>query len=272
VDCVIYIDVFLFVNFWMNLLIVFLVRKLTKTYRTFCCILAAGIGAGMSTVSLLLFLKTENEMLSVLLHMAEVLTINLIAYGKFNILWHLGLFILTGAVVAGLETAVCSAMATGAQFPVVLAVTLACALVCSALEKSCRMRLTEESMKIKTVLRYKDKKMVATALLDTGNKLYDPIFGRPVILVDERLLGEVVEDCRRFHPEKMQYIPYRSVGQRNGILEGVTLDSVSIKWKEKSYTFPNVIAVQTKENLYHGREYRIIFHYGLLKEREEMIC
>jgi len=134
------------------------------------------------------------------------------------------------------------------------------------LEKQCRIRWKEEHMKAKTVLEFEDKKMFATALIDTGNRLYDPFYHKPVILVDERILSDIVRHCREHYPEKLQYIPYQSVGKNHGMLEGVMFDHVSIQWQEKRMQFQKVIAASTKESLYKGKEYQVIFHCGLLEE------
>ena len=44
-DWILYIDLFFLWNFWMNALGLFVVRQITKTYRTLQCLLAAAIGA-----------------------------------------------------------------------------------------------------------------------------------------------------------------------------------------------------------------------------------
>ena len=121
-------------------------------------------------------------------------------------------------------------------------------------------------MKAKTVLEFGDRRIFATALMDTGNKLYDPIFHKPVILVDEKMIGEMLMICKKEYPEKLHFIPFHSVGRENGILEGLSFDCVSIKWQDKQLKFQNVIAASTKENLYKGKEYQVIFHCGLLQE------
>ena len=41
----IYVDMYFLLNFWMNVLILFLVRQMIKTYRTFYCLISAMIGA-----------------------------------------------------------------------------------------------------------------------------------------------------------------------------------------------------------------------------------
>ena len=121
-------------------------------------------------------------------------------------------------------------------------------------------------MKAKTVLEFGDRKLFATALMDTGNKLYDPFYHKPVILVDEKMIGEMLTYCKEKCPEKLHFIPFHSVGKENGLLEGITFDYVNIRWQNKQMKFKNVIAASTKESLYKGKEYQVIFHCGLLQE------
>ena len=121
-------------------------------------------------------------------------------------------------------------------------------------------------MKAKTVLEFGDRKLFATALMDTGNKLYDPFFHKPVILVDEKMMWDMISYCREECPERMHYIPFHSVGKEHGMLEGITFDCVSIQWQDKKLQFKEVIAAATKESLYKGKEYQVIFHCGLLQE------
>ena len=121
-------------------------------------------------------------------------------------------------------------------------------------------------MKAKTFLEFGEKKVYVTALMDTGNKLYDPVFHKPVILVNEKLMKEFLENCHRESPERLHYIPFHSVGKESGMLEAITLDCVCIWWQEKKIQLYDVIAAATRENLYQGKEYQVIFHCGLLQE------
>ena len=87
-----------------------------------------------------------------------------------------------------------------------------------------------------------------------------------MILVDEKMMKEMLVHCREKCPEKLHFIPFHSVGQEKGMLEGITFDSVSIRWENKQMKFREVIAAATKESLYKGKEYQVIFHCGLLQE------
>ena len=264
-NCVIYLDLFFLLNFWVNLLVLFLVRKIIKAYRTLRCVLAAMAGALGSVGILLLYLKSGS--LPVYgLHIVLITVMNLLAFGGSNLLWHLFLFCLTGCFVAGGGMAILSVSGVKESVIALGLISVSAMAACIALEKQCRIRWKEEHMKAKTVLEFADKTMLATALIDTGNKLYDPFYHKPVILVSEQILKDMVERCKRIHPERLQYIPYSSVGKMEGMLEGLMLDRVSIYWQEKQLHFHQVIAAMTKEKLYQGKEYQVIFHCGLLEE------
>lgn len=265
-DCILYIDLFFLWNFWMNALVLFLVRQITKTYRTLRCLLAAAFGAFASCWGVVRYIKSELSFQWILLVVGVIIFMNMIAFGGKNLLWHLFLYIISGAAVAGVFLYIASIHGVGKNTSAIVAVTIISFIFCVLLEKKSRIRWKEEHMKAKTVLEFKDRKLFATALMDTGNKLYDPFFHKPVILVDEKMIGEMLEYCRSECPEKLHFIPFQSVGKEKGILEGITFDCVSIRWQNKQLKFQEVIAAATKESLYRGKEYQVIFHCGLLEE------
>jgi len=265
-DCILYIDLFFLWNFWMNALILFLVRQLTKTYRTIQCLVSAIFGAFCSCFCLLFLFSAGFCFGILIIEIGAVILMNLLAFGGRNLLWHVLLFCVAGTVVAGLLLYIISVTGSSTDSMSAVVVSLVAMIFCFLLEKKSRIRWKEEHMKAKTVLEFGDRKLFATALMDTGNKLYDPIFHKPVILVDEKMLGEMIIFCKEECPGKLHFIPFHSVGQEKGLLEGISMDRVKIKWQEKQFCFHDVIAAATKESLYKGKEYQVIFHCGLLQE------
>jgi len=266
VDCILYIDLFFLWNFWMNALVLFLVRQITKTYRTIHCLLAAALGACSACFGLVWYIQWDAVLPGILLEISIAVVMNLLAFGAKNLLWHLFLFFSSAAVSSGLFLHMVSFWGMKKDTVAIAMVSLVSFVFCAVLEKRCRMRWKEEHMKAKTVLEFEDRKLFATALMDTGNKLYDPFYHKPVILVDEKMMREMLVHCREKCPEKLHFIPFHSVGQEKGMLEGITFDSVSIRWENKQMKFREVIAAATKESLYKGKEYQVIFHCGLLQE------
>lgn len=63
-------------------------------------------------------------------------------------------------------------------------------------------------------------------LIDTGNRLKDPITGKPVCLIGQELLDEMVGE-RENRDSRYVMIPYVTVGNR-GILQGYRADSLQV--------------------------------------------
>lgn len=266
-------DVFFFMNFWMDLFLIFLLRYIIRQYRTGWCILAAFLGALSASGCLLLYLKGVSGIVTGAVGCLAAVLINLVAFGKQRLFWHCLLFLLSGSVLCALLLSMLSAFGAFDIFQKggkdVIAVVLVCVTAgtgCVLLERQSRIQWKEEHMKAKTVLEFEDRRLLATALMDTGNRLYDPFYHKPVILVDESILHDLLVYCRESRPEKLQYIPFHSVGTAQGMLEGMMFDRVSIQWQEKTWQFSGVIAALGREDLYRGKEYQIIFHCGLLEE------
>ena len=265
-DCILYIDLFFLWNFWLNALILFLVRQITKTYRTIRCLLSAALGAFAACWSVVLYITGNHFWMLFLIEAVMIIVMNLLAFGGKNLIWHLFLFLMAGMVIAGLFLYLVSFVGIGRNSIAAGLVSVVSCMFCILLEKKSRIRWKEEHMKAKTVLEFGDRKLFATALMDTGNKLYDPFFHKPVILVDEKMMHDMMAFCREECPERLHFIPFHSVGKEQGMLEGITFDYVSIQWQNKKMKFKDVIAAATKENLYKGKEYQVIFHCGLLQE------
>ena len=265
-DGLIYIDLFFLWNFWMNALVLFLVRQIVKTYRTLRCLLAAAVGALSACIGLVWYIRMDSSPTLMILQIGVVVLMNLMAFGGKNLIWHLFLHSIVLTTVAGIFLYLVSFHGLSKNTVAIVTVSVIASVFCIFLEKQSRVKWQEEHMKAKTVLEFGDRKLFATALMDTGNKLYDPFFHKPVILVDEKMIGEMLCYCKNECPEKLHFIPFHSVGKENGLLEGITFDCVSIKWQNKQMKFHEVIAAATKENLYKGKEYQVIFHCGLLQE------
>ena len=220
----------------------------------------------MTCWGLVFSLTSEAAWLLITVEIVAVVVMNLIAFGAKSLIWHIFLFLIAGSVVAGVFLHLAMTIGVGRNVVAAVAVSVVSCIFCILLERKSRIRWKEEHMKAKTVLEFGDRKLFATALMDTGNKLYDPFFHKPVILVDEKMMKDMMAYCKTECPERLHFIPFHSVGREQGLLEGITFDCVSIQWDNQSLKFKEVIAASTKESLYKGKEYQVIFHCGLLQE------
>jgi len=90
VDCILYIDLFFLWNFWMNALVLFLVRQITKTYRTIHCLLAAALGACSACFGLVWYIQWDAVLPGILLEISIAVVMNLLAFGAKNLLLKYG--------------------------------------------------------------------------------------------------------------------------------------------------------------------------------------
>lgn len=152
------------------------------------------------------------------------------------------------------------------------------------------------------VIRFGEEKVETIGLLDTGNSLKVPFTNEPVIIGNYQLLKDllpenmiqyietyyhidvlkninvkfdgdresikseeqVIPPLEDMYVLKVKFIPYHSVGKKNGILIGIVFDEVIIKKDEDSINHKNVVIAIYEELLSTNDEYQIILHKELL--------
>jgi len=107
---------------------------------------------------------------------------------------------------------------------------------------------------VKVELVWKDRKYPLVALADTGNTLKDPITGAQVLVVNpqvaknllqltQKQLLNPIETIQSAKLPGLRLIPYRSVGNPNGLMLGIRMDRVIINGQSVG----NVIAFSPEE-------------------------
>lgn len=126
--------------------------------------------------------------------------------------------------------------------------------------KFVKNKVTRKDIIKKIKIKFNSKYIVINAMVDTGNMLKEPITGNPVIIVEKKLLYEVVskeildnienilggdfkniqEDIKNEYISKIKMIPFSSLGKQNGMLIGIKADEIEIM-EECSNKLNNVI-------------------------------
>jgi len=150
-----------------------------------------------------------------------------------------------------------------------------------------RIIKSKERLTLDTELILGEKRVLTKGLVDTGNCLYDPVFKKPVIIVENILLKELLSeeqyqklltiknlmddkqevennDLLEKLPFKIRFIPYSSIGRQKGILLGLVLDKVLVKQKKGAICNEKVIAAIYDNSLASGSDYHVILHKELL--------
>ncbi len=111
-------------------------------------------------------------------------------------------------------------------------------------------------------IRYRENTCTVRALLDTGNSLRDPVFGKPVSIITADLKAKLLGSR-----EPVLYpIPYHSVGRKNGFLPAFYADELELTGPDGVWihTEKPLLGI-TKEPLSSTENYSMILHPALLE-------
>lgn len=152
-----------------------------------------------------------------------------------------------------------------------------------------KKKISKKDMYCNITIYFEEKNVTATALLDTGNMLKDPITSMPVIVVEKEILKnilpeiilnnlnkiiggdvpkEVYEDENLQYITKFRVIPFSSIGKANGMLLGFKANKVEIKDEENIETINNVIVGIYENKLSKKNQYSALIGLDLLEGSE----
>lgn len=291
---VVYIDVLFLVNFFMDYIILTLTGNILKI-RTRILRRCLGAALGATCYCIMLFLPMEYRMwgsMGMMLMAAMVMGRLVFSLKKpkkllsFLMIFHATAFFLGGTVTAiyhytRLGYYIRKAVKGDDNAQIITGVLAGMVLAACVLMKillSCiRERHREAALYYEVELHMGDKKKSATALLDTGNHLKEPVSHKPVILADITLAGELLDEKTKeaiqdFYRtgnlaeiERLRLIPYHSVGRKHGILVAVFIDSLSVRMEQRVIEKTGVCVAITEEPLSLREKYRVILNAELVE-------
>lgn len=102
-------------------------------------------------------------------------------------------------------------------------------------------------------LYYRGQKREFLALADSGNRLREPVSGKPVSVIS-------YESCKGFCDviPSVLYIPYRSVGTREGMLPGIIFEKMEIYREGRLFVIERPIVAVTKEPLSGSEDFSML--------------
>lgn len=129
---------------------------------------------------------------------------------------------------------------------------------------------------------YKGKPMKISGFLDTGNSLTDPITKKPVSIINIQNMEKLLErDMKEYlmdfysgfkndpykdyeNAEMIKYIPFHSIGKKHGILPAVTVDKICITVDSKSIIVEKAVIGICEEPIGGGPVYQMILNPELI--------
>ncbi len=310
----IYVDVIFCINFIMDILLLLIVRKILKYKRSIIRLLC-GAGIGALGACILAVVPNLNGFVGFLAaYVIICFAMILITFGfkspaaavKAVVILYIATFFL-GGVINSLyyhsmlgyyfEELIRGRLFQNQNMAFFVLVILVGTAAVWVFIKALKNLRGGDLKTYETELSYADKSIRVIGLLDTGNNLYDPIYGKPVIIAEysaleplltvyQRNLLQVMLDTSdgkhvSFHERdnplensilqkeseehfNIMMIPYRSIGKKNGILPAIVMNRVVILSGEEKIYSEKVYTAVSREKLSKGNEYQVILHRGIM--------
>ncbi|MGN0383889.1 MAG: sigma-E processing peptidase SpoIIGA [Eubacterium sp.] len=218
---VIYLDVYFAINFLMDFLILLILRCILKKKTVFRLVMSALIGAVYACIILVTNADGIIWMLCTYVVISTIMII--VAFGiadirkmiKRSALLYLITFTANG-IINVLYTKI-------SFFPImiimafgIISILLRCLVEHMSISRSlCNVKLENAG-----------KSTMATAIIDTGNCLLEPISGKPVSIIERDTYQKL--GLGDYTKELVRVIPFNSLGKEKGILLGVQIDYMEI--------------------------------------------
>lgn len=106
------------------------------------------------------------------------------------------------------------------------------------------------------------KTICCQGLLDTGNGLFDPVTGKPVLILERTELAKNQVEIRQ---EQYRVIPFHSIGKKHGFMEGFVADAVYVISKDVKGNIQSEEKKKVIIGIYEGKldrdaAYQMILH------------
>lgn len=147
-------------------------------------------------------------------------------------------------------------------------------------------RINKNNMYCQIKINLFENYKTVKGVIDTGNFLKDPITGVPVIIVEkESLTGfinkDIIDNVEKIingsineqidintYSSRIRLIPFSSLGRKNGLLLGISVDSVEIEFEEVSRKIENVIIGIYNDVLSSTKKYNALVGLELIEKSE----
>lgn len=278
----VYIDILFFWNVVMNIALLYITKWLRKQKTSFLRILLGAMYGGLISCATTVLSEIPSIITLIVSYVMTGIVMIFIVFGKKDkrVFWNNFIyFIIVTFVIGGMIESLLSFQITSnvlQQFyqrilhknqisvVMILGVLMIVIPIFTTLILKLKKKTKEEHCYYKVKLILGDICIPCQGFLDTGNSLYDPMNGKPVIIVDRKLLNELYEQVKLNRPERIRVIPYRCVGVENGLLEGIRFDEVVMENENESSIATQIVAALSEYEFKEYNDYQVLLHSDLI--------
>lgn len=280
----VYIDIFFFVNFLMNLQVFQILNYWRKRPAiTGRSVAGAVLGALLGVLVVMLGIRTR-WILWILIYVAGTSFLIRFVYGKMNVRGYIRCvigFYLTAAAVSGTLFGIRELLGLHSiSLVFLLGGSMGIQLAAGAIRRMSENRMPEQYM-YETWLEWRGKRIQGTGFFDTGNRLAEPISGAGVSIVTKELFQKLLTQEEKMELSEalsegminnrgtllLRYIPYHSVGEERGFLPGILVDRMEIRLPDgKRISKDREWLGIYDKCLSNDAGFDILFHSGIFKQ------
>jgi stage II sporulation protein GA (sporulation sigma-E factor processing peptidase) len=300
----IYPDIIFLLNFIMDFILLYLLKKINKKNSSLPRLLGAAAIGALFTVIISIFPWMNLVMRFLLMYIVVSVLMILIAFGKLSV-WDLvkqtiALYLIT-YFIGGLINSIYYHIKSRGYLidiengqvlpnPSMKFIVITILLIIPFILLMIWMYRWYKNHSLETYdvdLILFDRCVHTKGLMDSGNCLYDPIYQKPVIVIENTIMKELltpefirdIEEAKSYlqgnnfdvdqwniqreHIPRLRFIPYQSIGKK-GVLLGINLDKVLIYTGKETICNEKVTAAISDHLLSVKRRYHVILHKGLI--------
>ena len=97
-------------------------------------------------------------------------------------------------------------------------------------------------------------------IVDTGNQLTDKYTGKPVNVMDKSYFENVLYQINDYGRLKYHFIPYRTIGNNEGIIEVITSDYMYISGKDETTAYKGALIGLSDRKVSQNGEYQALIN------------
>lgn len=227
-----YIDVFFLENFTMDFIILVIIRKVLKCSAAYGRIVLGAAAGALLTCLIVSIPVPYAPVKFILFHCLPgiaMIKAGLGISGTREIIRTWVLLYVCGFLTGGVFQFLGQYVRTGSLFLVLAAVSF---FVVSGIWSLLTYLARQSRYRCQVILLRGARSRKVQALIDTGNCLKDDITGKPVSIIDKKVIEELYggKDIAG-----IRYIPYHSIGKAEGVMPLITLDGMYVCRKEKEW-------------------------------------
>jgi len=103
-------------------------------------------------------------------------------------------------------------------------------------------------------------KIMLNGIVDTGNQLTDKYTGKPVNVMDKSYFENVLYQINDYGRLKYHFIPYRTIGNNEGIIEVITSDYMYISGKDETKAYKGALIGLSDRKVSQNGEYQALIN------------